>query len=332
MFKKAEKKRSKLRLALTGPSGSGKTWSALVIAKGLGGKTAVLDTENGSAQLYSDIFDFDVAELAPPYSPDRFIAAIEFAEKNGYDNLIIDSITHEWQGRGGILEIHENIFKSMKNPNSYTAWKRPKELHQEFVDAILHSKINIIATMRAKSEYVQSNEGGRSKVEKVGMASVQSSGIEYEFTTVFDLSINGNLATCSKDRTKLFPPGGAPFVITETTAHVIKDWLDSGKEEDEADYKPSDFAIASAPRWIAKASRMVKQGGFDQAIESVKDHFQGADVQYMIGKLTEAKIIAEAKLESLPDDAPSGSRRSSNNQAASPAMLSMVDVEEKMPV
>ena len=103
MFKKAERKRAKLRLALSGPSGSGKTYGALQIAKGLGGKIAVLDTERGSASLYSDTVDFDVVELGPPYEPERFIEVMDAAAKAGYEVLIIDSITHEWKGAGGIL-------------------------------------------------------------------------------------------------------------------------------------------------------------------------------------------------------------------------------------
>ena len=105
MFKKAERKQAKLRLALSGPSGSGKTTGALLIAKGIGGKIAVLDTERGSASLYADLVDFDVVELSPPYTPKRYIEIIHAAEKEGYTTLILDSITHEWNGQGGILEI-----------------------------------------------------------------------------------------------------------------------------------------------------------------------------------------------------------------------------------
>ena len=75
-FKKATRTQSKLRLALTGPSGSGKSWGALILAKGMGGKTAVIDTERGSASLYSDLTEFDVLDLQAPYTPERFIEAI----------------------------------------------------------------------------------------------------------------------------------------------------------------------------------------------------------------------------------------------------------------
>lgn len=300
MFAKAVKAKSKLRLAIAGPSGAGKTFSALTLAKGLGGKVALLDTENGSASLYADKFDFDVVNLPPPYHPENFINLIQAAEKGGYDTLIIDSITHEWSGRGGILEMHENIVKSMKNANSYTAWRKPKEEHQKFIDAILHSNINIIATMRSKTEYVQSSEGGRTRVEKAGTASIQSSGIEYEFTTVFDLSVNGNIAVASKDRTALFPPGGQPFVITEVTAQVIKDWLESGEDPIIPAWKPTEALTKALNGWINKAR---ESGNWEGAIAAVGQKFKGEDAKWFVEQL-EAARDAENDTNEIDFDAP----------------------------
>ena len=103
-FRKAEKNQAKLRLALIAPSGFGKTYSALRIAKGLGGKVAILDTENGSADLYADSFEYDVLCMNAPYQAQKYIMAIEAAEEAGYDTLIIDSLTHAWSGDGGLLD------------------------------------------------------------------------------------------------------------------------------------------------------------------------------------------------------------------------------------
>ena len=121
-FTKATRKRSKLRLAVGGPSGSGKTTAALRIAKGLGGRTALIDTERGSASLYSTDFDFDVLDLDPPYEPERFIEAIKSAEAAGYDNLIIDSGTHVWDGAGGLLEANEKLAVAKYKGNTWSAW------------------------------------------------------------------------------------------------------------------------------------------------------------------------------------------------------------------
>lgn len=226
MFKKAERKQAKLRLALSGPSGSGKTTGALLIAKGLGGRIAVLDTERGSASLYADLCDFDVVELAPPYEPERYIEIIREAEREGYSTLILDSITHEWNGQGGILEIVDNVARSKYRGNSYAAWNEGTPRHQKFIDAMLASSLHIIATMRSKAVYVETEKGnGKKSIEKQGSAPQQRDGLEYEFTAVLDLSVDGNLAVPSKDRTRLFR---SPFRITEQTGHALLDWLNSG--------------------------------------------------------------------------------------------------------
>lgn len=233
MFKKAERKQAKLRLALSGPSGSGKTTGALLIAKGLGGRVAVLDTERGSASLYADICDFDVVELGPPYAPERYIEIIQDAERAGYATLILDSITHEWNGSGGILEIVDNVTRAKFKGNSYAAWSEGTPRHQKFIDAMLASPMHIIVTMRSKTVYVETEKGnGKKTIEKLGAAPQQRDGLEYEFTAVLDLSVDKNLAIASKDRTRLFHD---PFVISEQTGQMLLDWLNSGKSFAERD-------------------------------------------------------------------------------------------------
>jgi KaiC/GvpD/RAD55 family RecA-like ATPase len=113
-----------MRLAIAGPSGSGKTYSALLIARGLvgpEGRIAVIDTERGSASLYADLTPFDVAELAPPFTPERYVEAIRAAEKAGYDAIVIDSLSHAWAGPGGILDLHDAA--AAKEKNAFAAWR-----------------------------------------------------------------------------------------------------------------------------------------------------------------------------------------------------------------
>lgn len=222
-FIKAERKKSKLRLAIAGVSGSGKTTAALQIARGLGGKVAVIDTENGSSSLYSDRFDFDVLELEAPYTPERFIQAIEVAENAGYDTVIIDSMSHEWVGSGGCLEINDTLGKTKFKGNTFGAWGEVGTRHRNFLEKIVTSKIHVIATVRMKSEYVQEGK----KVFKVGMKYEMRDNFEYEFTTVFDLSHEGHYAVVSKDRTSIFDD--CPFLITPETGTQLDSWLNSGK-------------------------------------------------------------------------------------------------------
>lgn len=122
-FKRAERKKTKLRLALCGPSGSGKTYSALLIAQGLApeGKIALIDTEHGSGELYSQILSYDVAALNPPFTPERYITLIREAEQTGYNALIIDSVSHAWVGEDGVLDMHDKATAASRSANSFMA-------------------------------------------------------------------------------------------------------------------------------------------------------------------------------------------------------------------
>ena len=226
-FKKAERKRAKLRLGICGPSGAGKTYSALKIAFGLGGRIALVDTENGSGELYSDMGNYDVAPLLKPYTPERYIDLIHQAEKDKYDVIILDSITHAWAGEGGLLDEHGRITAASRSKNSYTAWRDITPKHNAFIEAMLSSPCHLIATMRSKVDHVVEKDGDKTIIKKVGMAPIQREGMDYEFTTVFDLTIERHLATVSKDRTGLFD-GKPPFTPTTDTGATLINWLDSG--------------------------------------------------------------------------------------------------------
>lgn len=243
-FEKATRKKAKLRLALTGPSGSGKTWGALQIAKGLGGRIACIDTEKGSASLYEHIVDFDVLELAAPYTPEAYIAAIQEADKAGYDVLIVDSTTHEWNGPGGVLELLEDIAKAKYRGNTWSAWNELTPRHRAFIDAMLQSNMHIIATGRSKTETAQVEENGRKKVAKLGMKTEQRDGFEYEFTVVLDIIHDGHFAVASKDRTGLFCGDAKP--ITEQTGKNLLQWLEAGIDAS----KPILESIFNAPDFI----------------------------------------------------------------------------------
>ncbi|CCD30241.1 conserved exported hypothetical protein [Candidatus Glomeribacter gigasporarum BEG34] len=226
-FQKAIRKKAKLRLALTGPSGSGKTYSALLLAKGIGGRIAVIDTEHGSASLYADVLDFDVLNLAAPFSPERYIEVITDAARSGYDVLIVDSITHEWNGKGGILEIHDRVTRAHPRGNSYTAWAEVTPRHNAFVEALLQSPLHILVTMRSKQDFVLTDRNGKQVPQKVGLAPIQRDGFEYEMTVVLDIEQDRHLATVSKDRTRLFSDS-TPEPITEQTGRQLMEWLEAG--------------------------------------------------------------------------------------------------------
>ena len=219
-FTKATKTKSKLRLAITGTAGSGKTYGALLIAKGLGGKIAMIDTENGSGNVYSDLCDYDICNLSAPYYPQKYIQCIHEAEQAGYEIIIIDSISHEWNGEGGCLDLHTRETASGKG-NSFTAWAKITPLHNMFVQALTASPCHIIATIRSKTDHIINDSR---QVVKVGLAPVQRDGIEYEFGTVFDISAS-HLASVNKDRTGIFPD--TPFKITPDIGARLRTWLNN---------------------------------------------------------------------------------------------------------
>lgn len=226
MFRKAIKKKAKLRLGVVGPAGSGKSFSSLLIAKGLGGKIAVIDTENGSADLYAGLCDFDVCPIHAPYTVAKYLEAIKEAEEAGYNTIIIDSLSHAWAGDGGLLDQQGKIADSGKN--SFTAWRNITPQHNKLIEAMLNSNCHIIATMRAKTDYVmQENDRGKQTPVKVGLAPVQREGMDYEFTVVFDIDVKHN-AVCSKDRTSLF--NGMIFTPTEEVGELLLKWLEDGVE------------------------------------------------------------------------------------------------------
>lgn len=226
-IKQASKKESKLRLALMGPAGSGKTFTSLSIASELG-KVLVVDTERGSASKYAGTFpEFDVIEL-DTFAPEMFIEAIKLGEQHGYQTIVLDSLSHAWMGKGGVLELHDNAAK--RSANSFAAWRDVTPKHNELIDAILQSKCHVIATMRSKTEYVQEkDEKGRTSIKRVGMAPVQRDGMEYEFDVIADLDLDNNFIVgktrCSALAGKVFKRAGA------NVAEILKLWLSGEKEK-----------------------------------------------------------------------------------------------------
>lgn len=241
-FKKATKKRSKLRLAFIGPSGSGKTYTALRVASGLGKKIALIDTEGSSASLYADEFSFDEDTLST-FHPKEFIKRIKDAEDSGYDVLVIDSLSHAWFGTEGALELVNKEQTRSRNNNSFTAWRNVTPLHNQLVNSILQSKIHIIATMRAKEKYVMEEDGGKTRIKKLGLEAIQRDGLNFEFTIVADMDMDHNMII-SKTRMKSIDGAVINRPGVEFAKQLI-DWLDSGEDDHPSDVVTTTTAITA---------------------------------------------------------------------------------------
>ena len=196
MFTKATKKQARLRMAIFGPSGSGKTFSALRIAKGLGGRVAVIDTEYGSASKYADRFEFDTCSLEGDQTIPAYIKAMQAAQE--YPILIIDSLSHGWQE---LLAEMDRLAQTKYKGNSFAAWKDGTPKQKMMVKALLSSPCHIIATMRSKTEWaLEQDSHGKNKPVRVGLAPEEGKGIEYEFDLLMELNTE-HRATILKDRT-----------------------------------------------------------------------------------------------------------------------------------
>jgi len=241
-LKKASRKQVKIRMSVAAPTGFGKTIAALLIAYGITKNwetIAVIDTENESASLYADhtikktgfhIGEFNTIALAPPFSAEKYTDAIKICENAGMEVIIIDSVTHVWNGEGGLLEDNNKL------GGKYQDWAKTTPRYQKWLNSILHSSAHIITTNRKKQGYSMITENGRTKVEKVGMEDQIRDGYDYEMTIAFEVVNNQHLCVAGKDRTGLFT-GIPEFVINEDTGRLIKEWCESGKAEVGIDYE-----------------------------------------------------------------------------------------------
>ena len=233
--RQATRRQLKARVAFDGPSGSGKTWTSLEWATVLAGegrhrgRVLVIDTEHGSASLYSDVFTFEVITWAPPYDPGELADTIREAGAAGFDVIVVDSLSHFWEGEGGTLDIVDAAAQKARG-NTFAGWKAGTPALRHLVDTILAAPMHVLATMRAKTEYVlETDSKGKQAPRKVGMAPVMRAGIEYEFTLVGDLDLDHRVSItksrCSALADVLVQPGRAG-----DAARQFLDWLTSGEE------------------------------------------------------------------------------------------------------
>jgi len=225
----AQRRNAKIRLGLQGPSGSGKTMSALLIAFGITqdwSRISVIDTENRSSELYSHLGPYQVLQLKEPYSPERYIEALNICEAAGMEVIIIDSVSHEWNSTGGILEVHGNM-----TGNSFTNWAKLTPRHNQFINAILKCSAHVICTIRSKTDYVLSEKNGKQVPEKVGLTGIQREGLDFELTLVLEMDIKHH-AVATKDRTGLFMDK-PEFTPNEATGQQILNWCRSGISQED---------------------------------------------------------------------------------------------------
>jgi hypothetical protein len=225
-FRKAVKRDAKLRLALAGPSGSGKTYTLLKLATELRGRVAVVDTEHGSASKYADLFTFDVLEL-DNFDPTLVPELIADVEGAGYSTLIIDSLSHFWNGVNGELDQVDKIAARSKSANTWAAWREVSPKHNRMVDAMIGATVHVLVSMRVKTEWLveKDERTGKMVPRKVGLQPVMRDGIEYEFDVCGDMDQENTLVVtksrCPKLSGAVVQKPGRELAIT------LQEWLGS---------------------------------------------------------------------------------------------------------
>lgn len=244
-------------MSVASPTGFGKTVSALMIAYGITGdwdKIGLIDTENQSGSLYANhllptgftIGAFKTIQLSPPYTPEKYQEAIKACEDAAMEVVIIDSITHVWQGQGGLLEFNDSL-----GGNKFQNWAKTTPRYQKWLDSILQSKCHVITTNRKKQGYALINEGGRSKVEKQGLEDQIRDGYDYEMTIAFEIINDAHMVRAAKDRTSMFI-NNPEFVITPKIGAQIKAWCEMGVDAPGLLPKITDIAFGKAVERINK--------------------------------------------------------------------------------
>lgn len=269
-LRKSARKQAKIKMALQGSAGSGKTMSSLLLAKGLTNdnlsKVAIIDSENGSADLYAHIGEYNVVRINPPFTPEKYIEAIDICLDANMDVIILDSISQVWDE---LIDFHSKL-----PGNSFTNWNKVTPRQKAFINKILQANAHIIATMRTKQDYVLNQKNGKYIPEKVGLKAVQRDGVDYEFTLVFEVDIK-HFAIASKDRTGLFT-SSPDFKISEATGKRILDWCNQGLSIEQAEKEIAECTTVEGLRHLyQKYSSLQKELNATiikrkQEIESVK--------------------------------------------------------------
>lgn len=261
IIKKARRGAVYVKIGMMGISGSGKTLSALLMGYGLiraahpemsesqvWEKILVIDTENSSASLYAGlqvgttrVGEFLTIDIEAPFTVEKYIEAINAAEENGVEFLIIDSMSHAWQSEGGLLDKQNAVARRM-NGQSYQAWREVTPLYNQLIDKILQCHMHVVSTYRGKKEYaLEEGTNGKKQVKAKGVGAQFRDGADYEATVYFEID-QDHMAFASKDRTHLFD--GQFIMISPETGKQLYRWLSS------ADHTPPEVVkvTASAPQ------------------------------------------------------------------------------------
>jgi hypothetical protein len=285
-------------IGVSGPSGSGKTYTALTLAQGLAGdgKIAFVDTEGRRGLQYADYFKFDHLDMPAPYSPRRFLQALQYAEKEGYAVIIVDSFSDEYVGQGGLVDMADAELARVKN--SAASWAKPKAEHKLITRWLRQCRVHVIMCLRAEEkvrlEKVMKDGREQTVVTPIGWVSVCEKNVPYEMILSFLLTPDKpgypqpiKLQNHHKDFFPLDKPvgkqtgielaawcvGGAPQPAYDDFADPLQPPLALEYEGTEPQYGPDD--IPDFPHIDALADRLAQGVSPAQLAREREEHHRG---------------------------------------------------------
>ena len=233
-FRQAVRKAVPMLIGLAGPSGSGKTYSSLLLAAGIAGpegRVGMLDTENGRGEMYADSpaimkalsSGYEYTRLDPPFTPAAYVAGIEAAEKAGLQVLVVDSLSHEWEGTGGCEEIAEE-YAIKGQPN----WKMAKIAHKRFANHCLSASMYIIFCMRAREKVKFVKVGNKTEVVPIGIQPICEKNWMFEMLVSMRIEEETHHAIPVKVPEPLIHLFPKEVLITEGLGQRIREWNETG--------------------------------------------------------------------------------------------------------
>lgn len=291
------------KIALMGASGSGKTYSALRLATGMKQELeertkepwiiVMANTEGSRGRYYANEFQYKIVDITEPHEPEKYVSLIEYVENLGNAILIIDSSSHEWEGKGGCLDLHRQA------GGRYQDWGKVTPRHDKFINKIADSRLFLITTMRGKDQYVMIQEDNKkTKVEKVGLGAKQRDGFEYEFTCTFMLDQKTNMAEPFKDNTHLFDKEGM-LILEEKHGKQIVQWADEGRVEasisPRVEQQQKNDSLKDLITQIDEIARKKAASNSQSVIDAVKKHHDVANYKTITDINVANKVLEELK-------------------------------------
>ena len=232
LIEEAKREGAKVVIGLAGTSGSGKTYTAIMLGYGLTGKVGAklgfLDTENRRGRLYADVLPekFRIASFEPPFSPQRYIDGIKAFEDAGCTVLVIDSLSHEWEGTGGC----EEIATAGDPPPKIPRWNKAKLEHKKMMNALLQSSMDIIVCIRAR-EKVDMKDPKNPK--PLGLQPITEKNVMFEMTASVLMENEGRsqqVLKCPESLRKIMGRGNNYLTVEDGVA--LRAWIDGAEPID----------------------------------------------------------------------------------------------------